>query len=53
MSSARQRVAQMTPEDKADLLCRFRLYIVDNGDNRRARLTMQEAELLEAIASEP
>ena len=36
---------------RADLLRRFHQYTAD-GDNRRAALTMQEVELLIAIAEE-
>lgn len=46
--TARQRLAIMSPED----LARFRQFTAD-GDNRRAMLTLEEVELLIAIADEP
>jgi hypothetical protein len=45
-------VANMSPEEKDDLVCRFDQYVADGQDNRRAALSIHEVELLIAIADE-
>lgn len=46
-----QRVALMTPDERRDLLHRFGMFCVDQH-NYRARITLNETELLIAIAEE-
>lgn len=48
----RRTLDQMGPGGRANLLHRFDVYTTD-GDNCRAGLTLQEVELLIAIADDP
>lgn len=46
-----RKLELLGPDGRADLLVRFHLYVTD-GDNRRAALTVNEVELLVAMADD-